>query len=122
MQTDVTLDPMKDFLDDLKNYESAMSGANLTAVLMAGGEALAEDVRRLPKPRRKKTGRLGHMLDSARAVPKGRVVQVGWENYYGKFVELGTKKMKSQPHMSPMWRNNKEKYCRLMQAKLFQTI
>ena len=41
-----------EFLDDLEEYARAASDENLQKALMAGGEALAADVRKLPKPRR----------------------------------------------------------------------
>ena len=116
----VTLDPMDDFLADLQKYEEAASGLNIVNVLMEGGNALAEDVRKLPRPRRSTSG-VTHMLDTVSATPKGNIVQVGWGAYYGPFVERGTKKMRAQPHLVLMWNQNKERYYKLMQEKLFKT-
>ena len=45
-----------EFLDDLEEYARAASDENLQKVLIAGGEALAADVRKLPKPRRNISG------------------------------------------------------------------
>ena len=115
----VTLDAMDDFLADLQKYAEAASDAKLTEVLMVGGQALAEDVRKLPRPRRHGSG-YTHMLDSVTATPKGRVVEVGWgKQFYGVFLERGTKKMRAQPHLIPTWERNKLRYYQLMQNKLF---
>ena len=113
-----TLDPMDDFLQDLQKYEEAAGEFKLAEILIEGGNAFAEDVRKLPKPRRTVSSAT-HMLDTVRATPKGNVVQIGWGAYYGPFVERGTRKMRAQPHLVPMWERNKEHYYKLMQAKLF---
>lgn len=107
------------FLADLQEYEKVASDENIQEVLMAGGEALAEDVHKLPKPRRKGTG-YTHMLDSVAAVPEGRTVRVGWGRHYGYFVEHGTKKMAAQPHLMKTWKDNQSKYYDLMKQKLFE--
>jgi HK97 gp10 family phage protein len=114
------LDLMDDFLEDLKKYEEAASDANIADVLLEGGNALAEDIRKLPRPRRGVSG-VTHMLDTVSAKPNGSVVQVGWGAYYGLFVERGTRKMRAQPHIIPAWSLNKERYYKLMQEKLFNT-
>lgn len=116
----VSLDPMEDFLKELKAYEEAASEEKVAEILLEGGNALAEDVRKLPRPRRNLAG-ITHMLDTATATPKGNIVQVGWGAYYGAFVERGTKKMRAQPHLVPTWNQNKERYYKLMQNKLFNT-
>lgn len=113
-----TLDPMEDFLKDLQAYEKAASDENVAAILLEGGNALAEDVRKLPRPRSNLSG-ITHMLDTATAVPKGNTVQVGWGAYYGAFVERGTRKMRAQPHLVPTWTQNQQRYYKLMQDKLF---
>lgn len=110
---------LQDFLEDLSKYAKVADEAHISEVLMAGGEALAEDVRKLPRPRRALTG-YTHMLDSVKAVKKDASVLVGWDKYYGPMVERGTKKMRAQRHMGPMWDANKEKYYQLMQQKLFE--
>ena len=115
------LNGMDLFLEDLKKYENAMTEDNIADVLMAGGEALAADVRRLPKPRRSGGG-YTHMLDSVHAMAKGAAVQVGWGQYYGYFVEHGTRKMKAQPHLISTWNQNKDRYVDLMRSKLFEKI
>ena len=106
----------------LEQYEKAADENNIAEVLMTAGEALAEDVHRLPKPRRRGTG-YTHMLDSVAPAQTGKdAVLVSWGRYYGKFVEYGTKKMGAQPHLIPTWEQNKDRYYKLMQDKLFAKV
>ena len=87
---------LEKFMDLLEKYEKAADDNHVSEVLMQAGEALAEDVHRLPKPRRRGAG-YTHMLDSVTAAPSGKdAVLVSWGRYYGKFVEHGTKKMSAQ--------------------------
>lgn len=110
------------FADMIEKYADAVNDKNITDVLMVAGEALAEDVHRLPKPRRSGTGHT-HMLDSVAAAPSGKdAVLVSWGQYYGKFVEYGTRKMQAQPHLIPTWEQNKNRYYKLMQDKLFAKV
>lgn len=113
---------LKHFEDMLKEYEQAVSDQNISDVLMIAGEALEDDVHRLPKPRRRGAG-YTHMLDSVQAAPVGKdAVLVSWGQYYGKFVEKGTKKMGAQPHLTPTWEQNKDRYYKLMTDKLFSKV
>lgn len=113
---------LKLFQDMLKQYEQAVSDQNISDVLMVAGEALADDVHRLPKPRRRGAG-YTHMLDSVQAAPSGKdAVLVSWGQFYGKFVEYGTKKMGAQPHLIPTWEQNKDRYYKLMTDKLFSKV
>lgn len=110
------------FAQMLEQYEKAADENNIAEVLMTAGEALAEDVHRLPKPRRRGTG-YTHMLDSFAPAQTGKdAVLVSWGQYYGKFVEYGTKKMGAQPHLIPTWEQNKDRYYKLMQDKLFAKV
>ena len=110
------------FAQMLEQYEKAADENNIAEVLMTAGEALAEDVHRLPKPRRRGTG-YTHMLDSVAPAQTGKdAVLVSWGQYYGKFVEYGTKKMGAQPHLIPTWEQNKDRYYKLMQDKLFAKV
>lgn len=113
---------LEKFMDLLEQYEKAADENNIADVLMTAGEALAEDVRRLPKPRRRGAG-YTHMLDSVQASPSGKdAVLVSWGQYYGKFVEYGTKKMGAQPHLIPTWDQNKDRYYKLMTDNLFAKV
>ena len=115
-------DGLKVLLDMLDEYEKAADDQNVADVLMIAGEALAEDVRRLPKPRRRGAG-YTHMLDSVAPAQAGNAaVLVSWGQYYGKFVEYGTKKMQAQPHLIPTWERNKDRYYKLMQDNLFAKV
>ena len=113
---------LEKFMDLLEKYEKAADDNHVSEVLMQAGEALADDVHRLPKPRRRGAG-YTHMLDSVTAAPSGKdAVLVSWGRYYGKFVEHGTKKMRAQPHMTPEWERNKERYYKMMQDNLFAKV
>jgi HK97 gp10 family phage protein len=113
---------LEKFMDLLEQYEKAADENNVANVLMIAGTALAEDVHRLPKPRRRGAG-YTHMLDSVVATPSGKdAVLVSWGRHYGKFVEYGTKKMSAQPHMIPEWDRNKERYYKMMQDNLFAKV
>ena len=107
-----------DFSDLLEKYIGKTEKENVMKVLEIGAEELARDVRALPKPRRPGGG-YTHMLDSATTKRRGEEVEVGWGKYYGPFVERGTKKMNSQPHMRPTFERNKEKYYDKMKKALF---
>lgn len=110
------------FLDLLEKYEASASDKHISDVLMVAGEALAEEVHRLPKPRRRGAG-YTHMLDSVEAAPSGKdAVLVSWGRYYGRFVEYGTIKMQAQPHLIPTWEQNKDRFYRMMQDKLFENV
>ena len=113
---------LEKFMDLLEQYEKAADDNHVSEVLMQAGEALAEDVHRLPKPRRRGAG-YTHMLDSVTAAPSGKdAVLVSWGRYYGKFVEHGTKKMSAQPHLIPEWERNKDRYYKMMQDNLFAKV
>lgn len=113
---------LEKFMDLLEQYEKAADDNHVSEVLMQAGEALADDVHRLPKPRRRGAG-YTHMLDSVTAAPSGKdAVLVSWGRYYGKFVEHGTKKMGSQPHLMPTWEQNKDRYYKMMQDNLFAKV
>ena len=110
------------FVKMLEQYEKAADENHIADVLMQAGNALAEDVRRLPKPRRRGAG-YTHMLDSVVAASSGKdAVLVSWGRYYGKFVEHGTKKMSPQPHLIPTWDQNKDRYYKMMQDNLFAKV
>lgn len=107
-----------DFSSLLEKYIGKAEKENVMKVLEVGAEELARDVRALPKPRRPGGG-YTHMLDSVTTKRRGEEVKVGWGKYYGPFVERGTKKMNSQPHMRPTFERNKEKYYDKMKKALF---
>lgn len=115
-------DGLELFAAMLEKYEKAVDEKNIADVLMIAGNALAEDVHRLPKPRRRGAG-YTHMLDSVAPAQAGKdAVLVSWGRYYGKFVEYGTKKMGAQPHLIPTWDKNKDRYYKMMQDNLFAKV
>lgn len=107
-----------DFSNLLEKYIGKTEKENVMKVLEIGAEELARDVGALPKPRRPGGG-YTHMLDSVTTKRRGEEVEIGWGKYYGPFVERGTKKMNSQPHMRPTFERNKEKYYDKMKKALF---
>ena len=115
-------DGLELFAAMLEKYEKAVDEKNIADVLMIAGNALAEDVHRLPKPRRRGAG-YTHMLDSVAPAQAGKdAVLVSWGRSYGKFVEYGTKKMGAQPHLIPTWDKNKDRYYKLMTDNLFAKV
>ena len=115
-------DGLELFAAMLERYEKAVDEKNIADVLMIAGNALAEDVRRLPKPRRRGAG-YTHLPDSVAPAQAGKdAVLVSWGRYYGKFVEYGTKKMGAQPHLIPTWDRNKDRYYKMMQDNLFAKV
>lgn len=74
-------------------------------------KSLVDDLKKLPRPK-SKIQKPTHLIDSfAYAESKrGKGYVVGWGVYYGRFVEEGTRKMKSQRHLMPVWKQNQERY------------
>lgn len=107
-----------DFSDLLEKYIGKTEKENVMKVLEIGAEELARDVRALPRPRRPGGG-YTHMLDSVTTKRRGEEVEVDWGKYYGPFVERGTTKMRSKPHMRSTFERNKEKYYGKMKKTLF---
>ena len=113
---------LEKFMDLLQQYEKAADDNHIADVLLTAGKALAEDVHRLPRPRRRGAG-YTHMLDTVVATPSGKdAVLVSWGRHYGKFVEYGTRKMSAQPHLIPEWERNKNRYYKMMQDNLFSKV
>ena len=103
-----------------EQLEYYMQGAeNSTEILMEGAETFLKDLEKLSKPMSaiRRSG-YTHLIDSFAIEKKDKEVVVGWGKYYGRMVELGTKKMNARPHMYPLWELNKEKYYKLMLTRL----
>lgn len=113
---------MLEFIEDMEKYSRNASDDKIAEVLMAGADELAEDVRKLPKPRTAMGGGHTHMLDSVGTKKNGAAVQVGWGQFYGAFVERGTRKQRAQPHISKTWDQNKDRYYKTMSNKLLQEV
>lgn len=97
----------------MKNVE------NPTDVLLVGAKEFVRDLLKLTKPmsRIKKSG-YTHLINSFAYKTNKKEIEVGWGKYYGPMVEHGTNKMDEQPHVSPLWDKNKEKYYKSMLTKL----
>lgn len=111
------MEAVTDGLDELEkmlsNYSKRIE--NPVKILEVGAKALAEDVKRLPRPRSSMSGSgYTHLLDTVGYTVKGEEVETGWGKYYGPMVEKGTKKMKGTPHFRTTFDRNKEKYYKLM--------
>lgn len=103
-----------------EQLEYYIKGAeNSTEILMDGAKAFHKDLNKLTKPMSKirKSG-YTHLINTFAIDSIDKEVVVGWGKYYGRMVELGTKKMDARAHMYPLWEHNKEKYYKLMLTKL----
>lgn len=101
----------------IENY--AKNVDNVEDVLEEGAKEFVNDLLKLPKPisKIKKTG-YTHLIDTFSYRKKTKEVEVGWGKYYGPMLEMGTNKMKAQPHIYPLWDKNKEKYYKTMLTKM----
>lgn len=84
-------------------------------------EDFVNDVGKLPKPRSAiVTAGHTHLLDTMTFKRKSGEIEVGWGKYYGPMVERGTVKMHGTPHIKPTFEQNKEKYFKNINKKLFE--
>jgi len=92
---------------------------NIVDVLEIGAKEFVNDLLKLPKPMSqiRKTG-YTHLIRTFSYRKKDKEIEVGWGKYYGPMLENGTKNMNAQPHVSPLWERNKEKYYKTMITKL----
>lgn len=105
----------------LKELAEKAEPSNVERAMEKGAQALANDVRALPKPRSQitKSG-YTHLLDSVTLRKNKGEIEVGWGKYYGPMVENGTRKMSAQPHMRPTFNRNKDKYYKLMVDEIWR--
>lgn len=96
-----------------KGAENVLDG------LEVGAKEFIKDALKLPKPmsRIKKAG-YTHLVETFAYRTKEKEVEAGWGKYHGPMVEHGTKKMRAQPHLVPLWEKNKERYYKTMLTKL----
>ena len=81
---------------------------------------LADDVRKLPKPRSKMTGSgYTHLLDTVTTRRTKGEIEVGWGKYYGPMVENGTVRADAVPHVMPTFQKNKQKYYQAIDKELY---
>ena len=80
-------------------------------ILEIGAKEFVSDLLKLPKPYSKiMSADHTHLVDSFLYQIKNNEIEVGWGVYYGRMVEDGTQKMRSQPHLKPTFDRNKDKY------------
>ena len=102
--------------DILQDYiEKISSDDKVLNVMQVGADAFTRDLLKLPRPI-SSARKLGytHLVKTFANTRKKKEIEVGWGKYYGRMVEDGTKKMKSQQHLKPLWNKNEEKYYKLM--------
>ena len=101
----------------LENYADKVD--NFIDVLEIGAAEFTKDLLKLPKPisRIRKTG-YTHLIDTFAYRKNKDEIESGWGKYYGPMQEHGTKNMNAYPHVYPLWDRNKEKYYKIMVAKL----
>lgn len=109
------IDELGDFQKELQEILAKMDDDNVVKVLKKGADALTQDLLKLPKPRsRIKATGYTHMIDTFADKVNGKEVEVGWGKYYGPMVEHGTVKMSAQPHLTPAYNRNADKYYKIM--------
>ena len=107
-----------EFENLLKEFE--VNDTKVMLALETGAKMLVEDVRKLPRPRSDMNGSgYTHLIDTISFKKRGKEVETGWGKYYGPMVERGTKKMRRNSHLVPMFERNKGKYYEAMLRTLF---
>lgn len=99
----------------LNDYAEKADTSRVEKALESGAKEFVEDLLKLPKPRSKinKPG-YTHLVDCFGYQKKNDGYVVGWGKYYGRMVEVGTRRTKAQPHLIPTFSKNKEKYYKTM--------
>ncbi len=101
--------------------EMILKVENVTEVLVVGASEFVDDLLKLPKPMSKiKIAGYTHLVDSFNYKVNKNEVEVGWGKYYGRMVEEGTVKTRSNPHLIPTYEKNKEKYYQHMIEKIIK--
>lgn len=111
---------LEEFEAMLKEYAAKVNPENALDAVEAGAKEFVNDLLKLPKPRSaiNKPGYTHIVKTFALERAKGEV-KVGWGKYYGPMLERGTEKMAAQPHLKPLFEQNKEKYYRKMTESIF---
>lgn len=114
-------DGFKDFNELIEKYSQKVDKDKVLNAIQKGADALAKDVRALPKPRSSinKSG-YTHLLDTVtkKVNTKKKEIEVGWGKYYGPMIERGTKKIDAQPHIKTTYNQNIEKYQKIILQEL----
>ena len=109
------IDGFTDLFAELEAYGDKVSSEKVVQILEVGADAFVQDALKLPKPKSKITATgYTHLVDSFTRQTKGQEVKVGWGKYYGRMVELGTKRNRAQPHLLPLYERNASKYDAIM--------
>ncbi len=98
-----------ELVEELQDYISNVQDP--TVILEKGAKSFVNDLLKLTKPYsqiRKST--YTHLISTFTYRKRNNQIEVGWGKYYGPMVEDGTKKMREQAHLYPLWQRNKEKY------------
>lgn len=102
----------------LMNYQ--IEDNDVMKVLEDTAEELVKDVKKLPRPRSMITAAgYTHLLDTVSFRRKKSEIEVGWGKYYGPMLERGTRKMRASAHIKPTFQQNKERYYKNINKKLF---
>lgn len=93
--------------DELRKISEGVDQAHINKALEAGAEIIVQKARALAPVN---TGRLksrGIVADP----PSGEQIEIGWtkKEYYGRFHENGTSKMKATPHIRPAYEQNQNR-------------
>ena len=118
MKVDV-ISHVDEVIDELNNKESVI----LEMLGIAGEKNAKAEITQVVydtprgKSGYKRTGNLRNSL-THKAVPAEHSVHIGTNRNYGKYVELGTSKMKPRPYLKPAILNNMDEYKRIIQSQL----
>lgn len=110
-------DGFKDIADTIEHYIE--SAENATLGIEEGAKEFVKDALKLPKPMSKiKKAGYTHLVRSFAYRKRNKEIEAGWGKYYGPMVEHGTVNMNANPHIYPLWDQNREKYYKKMLTKL----
>lgn len=107
---------LEDFENEIKRMAERLASEDAALDIMETGvKEFVRDLRRLPKPRSQinKAG-YTHLVDTFTWERTETTIKVGWGKYYGPMLEHGTRKMKAQAHLKPLFERNKVNYYRTM--------
>ena len=112
-------DGFDDFESLLSEYTKKASKKKVNEALEEGARAFVDDLLKLPKPKSEITkAGYTHLIDSFLCEMRKDEAVVGWGKYYGRMIENGTKRMKAQPHLVPLFNKNKNSYYQVIIKKL----
>lgn len=99
----------------LKDIIDKTSDEKVMAALQKGADRFVADLDKLSKPYSQihKAG-YTHLIDTFSSRKAKKQVEVGWGKYYGPIVEKGSRLMKANPHMHPVFEKNANHYYRTM--------